>query len=150
MAPADALTISKLSRGHCDNLLTCALLAWPLPASDRTVLPSSSRLSKPLVICPSMNTCMLAHPATVENLRLIRAFGAVVEGPVSKRLMCGDVGSGAMQEPDKVAERVLRMAMGETTDPLLCDFGGIQWVLAAAGVVVIAGCAHYWISKEST
>ena len=26
--------------------------------------------------------------------------------PISKRLMCGDVGAGAMEEPDKIARQV--------------------------------------------
>eukprot|EP00095_Tigriopus_kingsejongensis_P000576 snap_masked-scaffold372_size192401-processed-gene-0.6 protein:Tk00576 transcript:snap_masked-scaffold372_size192401-processed-gene-0.6-mRNA-1 annotation:"c3orf19 homolog" len=43
VAPLDALTLSKLANAHCDNLLTCVLIAWPLH-------------EKPVLVCPSMNT----------------------------------------------------------------------------------------------
>lgn len=44
IAPLDALTLSKLAHGHCDNLLTCIAMAWPF------------KENKPFVVCPSMNT----------------------------------------------------------------------------------------------
>ena len=118
LAPADALTISKLARGNCDNLLTCALLAWP--AED-----------KPLVVCPSMNTKMWAHPATRENVRLVRRYGAHVVGPISKVLVCGDVGEGAMQEPGQIAASV-----GEIVSDLA---DGRRWNGSSKAVVVFCG-----------
>ena len=109
VAPADALTISKLAHGHCDNLLTCALLAWPMEASSEF----AGEPAKPLVLCPSMNTKMWAHPATTHNLKLVRSYGAEIVGPISKRLMCGDVGAGAMEEPERIAKAVEGIARRE-------------------------------------
>ena len=46
IAPLDANTLAKLSTGMADNLLTCVARAWDF--------------SKPIVVCPAMNTAMWA------------------------------------------------------------------------------------------
>lgn len=61
IAPLDALTLSKLAHGHCDNLLTCCFMAWDFKNVDKLV-----------VLCPSMNTKMWQNPATKTNLNRLR------------------------------------------------------------------------------
>ncbi len=146
VAPADCLTLSKLAHGHCDNLLTCALLAWPCLASEEGHLAGEK--PKPLVVCPSMNTKMWAHPATRENLRLVRSFGAECVGPISKRLMCGDVGTGAMEEPAEVARKVA-MAMSSFSTGLKQKKDGGQntsenFLLYGSAAALVLGIAIMW------
>ncbi len=122
VAPLDALTLSKLTRGHCDNLLTCVALAWPR--------------DKPIIVCPAMNTHMWLNPTVRENMQ--RFVNLCVNGyviaPISKRLMCGDVGEGGMQEPDKIAQEVKKIVINHSRPP---NVG--EKVVRAAGVFACVG-----------
>ncbi|KAI8924317.1 flavoprotein [Entophlyctis helioformis] len=90
VAPLDANTMAKAANGLCDNLLTCVLRAW-----DQ---------SKPVVICPAMNTHMWTHPLTARHLSLLQNdLGYIVVDPVSKLLACGDLGMGGMAAPADIA-----------------------------------------------
>ena len=94
VAPASADLIARMATGLADDLATTALLA-----SD-----------KPVLIAPTMNLVMWAHPATQVNLATIEARGVKRVGPGSGELACGEVGSGRMAEPLEiiaVIERVL-------------------------------------------
>ncbi|KAI8813558.1 Phosphopantothenoylcysteine decarboxylase [Cladochytrium replicatum] len=93
IAPLDANTMAKLAGGHSDNLLTCVLRAW-----DPT---------KPVIVCPAMNTFMWTHPFTERHLDTLKGFlGYSVINPISKKLACGDTGVGAMAEVDTIVEKV--------------------------------------------
>ncbi|XP_028136144.1 phosphopantothenoylcysteine decarboxylase [Diabrotica virgifera virgifera] len=92
IAPLDANTLAKISNGICDNLLTCAVRAWDL--------------SKPLVFCPAMNTKMYEHPLTAKQIEILKSFGYYEVPVISKELMCGDVGPGAMAEVPTIVEFV--------------------------------------------
>ena len=60
-----------------------------------------------MILCPSMNTWMWRNPSTKLNLLKIRSFGSIdIIPPIAKRLMCGDVGVGAMEEPSEIAVKV--------------------------------------------
>jgi phosphopantothenoylcysteine decarboxylase len=99
IAPLDANTLAKLSSGMCDNLLTCVVRAWDFSARDG----SSNVKKKPVVVCPAMNTCMYEHPFTARQLAvLVNDLGVVLVDAVSKRLMCNDVGVGAMASVDTI------------------------------------------------
>jgi len=100
IAPLDANTLAKISHGMCDNLLTCLVRAWDI----------NKMKSKPVVICPAMNTCMFEHPLTKRQLDLlVDEFGFQVVQPIHKTLMCGDVGMGAMAQVQQIAEYVLQL-----------------------------------------
>lgn len=46
-----------------------------------------------------MNTLMYLHPLTSTHLDFVRdVLGYKVIGPIAKKLACGDLGQGAMQE----------------------------------------------------
>jgi len=94
IAPATANTIAKLAAGIADDLL------------GTTVLASRA----PLVVAPAMHTEMWQNPATVANVRTLRARGVVLVGPESGRLTGPDVGPGRMSEPDAVVAAVLQAA----------------------------------------
>ena len=97
IAPLDANTLAKLANGICDNLLvhyygkvqlcncimmfmqTCIVRAWDL--------------SRPLIICPAMNTRMWEHPFTAKHLSVLcKELGYQEIPPVFKTLACGDSG----------------------------------------------------------
>ncbi|XP_055984754.1 phosphopantothenoylcysteine decarboxylase isoform X2 [Sorex fumeus] len=92
VAPLDANTLGKVASGICDNLLTCVIRAW-----DR---------SKPLLFCPAMNTAMWEHPITAQQVSQLKAFGYTEIPCVSKKLVCGDQGLGAMAEVDTIVDKV--------------------------------------------
>eukprot|EP00049_Salpingoeca_infusionum_P008826 m.145872 g.145872 ORF g.145872 m.145872 type:complete len:193 (-) comp14144_c0_seq1:370-948(-) len=92
IAPLDANTLGKLSHGLCDNLLTCTARAWDF--------------QKPMIVCPAMNTLMWQHPATKQQLDVLKTWGTTVVDPVSKVLACGDQGVGAMAHVDDIVAKV--------------------------------------------
>ena len=64
IAPATAQTLARLAHGMADNLLSAAVLA----------------AAAPVVICPAMNSQMLAHPATQKNLSTLKKLGYITRG----------------------------------------------------------------------
>eukprot|EP00073_Rattus_norvegicus_P037879 XP_008764530.1 PREDICTED: phosphopantothenoylcysteine decarboxylase isoform X3 [Rattus norvegicus] len=103
VAPLDANTLGKVASGICDNLLTCVIRAWDL--------------NKPLLFCPAMNTAMWEHPLTAQQVGQLKAFGYVEIPCVSKKLVCGDQGLGAMAEVEIIVAKV---------KDVLFQHGGIQ------------------------
>nr|CAD7590932.1 unnamed protein product [Timema genevievae] len=92
VAPLDANTLAKLAQGLCDNLLTCVARAWDP--------------KKPLVFCPAMNTQMWDHPLTSTHISALQSWGYRLVPCVTKTLMCGDTGLGAMAEPGTIVGAV--------------------------------------------
>ncbi|XP_066557769.1 phosphopantothenoylcysteine decarboxylase isoform X1 [Amia ocellicauda] len=92
IAPLDANTLGKIATGICDNLLTCVVRAWDL--------------RRPLLFCPAMNTAMWEHPITARQVKVLKEFGYVEVPCISKRLVCGDEGKGAMAEPSTITDMV--------------------------------------------
>jgi phosphopantothenoylcysteine decarboxylase / phosphopantothenate---cysteine ligase len=91
-APASADLIARMAAGLADDLATTALLA-----SD-----------KPVLIAPTMNLMMWAHPATQANLATLERRGVMRVGPGSGDLACGEVGAGRMAEPDDIVAAIER------------------------------------------
>ena len=79
IVPATANVIAKLAHGIADDLLTNAALAARIP----------------LIVAPAMNSAMLEHPATVENLRALEARGVTIVEPGSGFLAERETGAGA-------------------------------------------------------
>lgn len=90
VAPATADIMAKFALGLADDFLSTAHLAF----------------EGPLVLAPAMNTGMWEHPATRENLTLLRARGARIVEPGSGELACGTVGVGRLAEPELIVEAV--------------------------------------------
>ncbi|KAF9180027.1 hypothetical protein BGZ51_006505 [Haplosporangium sp. Z 767] len=89
----DANTLAKLAGGLCDNLITCILRAW-----DE---------SRPVVVCPAMNTNMWNHKFTAMHLTtLTDVLHYRVIPPISKLLACGDLGVGAMAEYRTIVDAI--------------------------------------------
>ena len=110
VAPTSADLIARMAMGLADDLATTTLLA-----SD-----------KPVLIAPTMNLMMWAHPATQANLATIEARGVKRIGPGSGDLACGEVGSGRMAEPLEIVaaiERLLTVDMRLTEKRALVTSG---------------------------
>ena len=93
ISPLDANTLSKLSNGACDNLVTCVARAWDF--------------SKPIIVCPAMNTFMWHHPVTKQQISTLLCWGYAVVPCVEKKLACGDVGMGAMAAVGAIVTAVI-------------------------------------------
>ncbi|PIA17560.1 HAL3-like domain protein [Coemansia reversa NRRL 1564] len=98
VAPLDANTMAKVANGFCDNLLTCVLRAWDM--------------TKPRIVCPAMNPMMWEHPITTSQITTLENQGFRIVSPISKSLACGDVGMGAMAEPEVIAKEVVSQITG--------------------------------------
>ena len=98
VAPASADLIARMATGLADDLATTALLA-----SD-----------KPVLMAPTMNLMMWAHPATQANLATLEARGVKRVGPGSGELACGEIGSGRMAEPIEIVAAIERVLAGDT------------------------------------
>jgi phosphopantothenoylcysteine decarboxylase/phosphopantothenate--cysteine ligase len=116
IAPLSANTLAKLAAGLADNLLTSAALA--------------SRA--PLVLAPAMNGRMYEHPATKENLELLRRRGAAVVEPGTGRLASkGEWGVGRLAEPADVLGAVEAALGGAPYAPRSLD--GLRVLVTAGG-----------------
>jgi phosphopantothenoylcysteine decarboxylase/phosphopantothenate--cysteine ligase len=113
IAPASANTVAKLAHGHADNLLTAAALAC----------------RRPLIVAPAMNSAMYEHPATQDNLALLRARGArVLEPGTGSLASIGEAGVGRLPEPPELLAAV-EAAIG--AGPL--DLDGLRVLVTAGG-----------------
>nr|XP_061812867.1 phosphopantothenoylcysteine decarboxylase-like [Nerophis lumbriciformis] len=101
IAPLDANTLGKISCGICDNLLTCVVRAWDT--------------SRPLLFCPAMNTAMWQHPITAQQVQRLKEFGYVEIPCIAKKLVCGDVGKGAMAEVSTIIN-VIKQCLQQTSE----------------------------------
>jgi phosphopantothenoylcysteine decarboxylase/phosphopantothenate--cysteine ligase len=110
VAPCTANTISKLAHGISDSLLTVSALAAKCP----------------LLIAPAMDGGMFEHPATQENIEILKKRGAIIIGPAEGHLASGFSGMGRMIEPMEILGHA-RIALGQ------------KGPLAAKKVIVTAG-----------
>jgi phosphopantothenoylcysteine decarboxylase / phosphopantothenate---cysteine ligase len=90
IAPATAHLLARLAHGMADDFLTTMYLAF----TGRVVL------------APAMNNNMWMHPATQENVSVLRKRGHIIVEPEEGLLACGAIGPGRLAEPDKIADVV--------------------------------------------
>ncbi len=96
IAPCTANTIAKMAGGIADNLLTVTALAARCP----------------ILLAPAMDVGMYAHPATQENVRVLRERGVTFAGPAEGRLASGLSGLGRMLEPIELLGHI-RLLLGK-------------------------------------
>jgi phosphopantothenoylcysteine decarboxylase/phosphopantothenate--cysteine ligase len=90
IVPATANVLAKLAHGIADDLLTNAALAARIP----------------LIVAPAMNSAMLEHPATVENLRVLAARGVTIVEPESGFLAERETGPGRLAGEDAIVAAI--------------------------------------------
>ncbi|GAA5924693.1 uncharacterized protein JCM15063_005709 [Sporobolomyces koalae] len=109
VAPCSANTLAKLTHGLCDNILVRSLSSRSICWKNSTSLLRALPQHVPVKLFPAMNTHMYSHPLTSKQLAFVRdELGYRVEGPIPKRLACGDVGMGAMLEWTEIVDQVVR------------------------------------------
>src|SRR3954471_19407422 len=86
VAPCSADFMAKLLHGGADELLSLMCLARPVS-------------QVPLLLAPSMNREMWAHPATQRNMQQLPDDVAHTLGVGSGFQACGEYGDGRMLEP---------------------------------------------------
>ncbi len=93
VAPATADLLAKFAHGLADDFLSTLYLAF----TGRVVL------------APAMNTNMWNHPATRQNIEILRSRGHVIVEPADGLLACGTTGPGRLAEPDDIADAVMKV-----------------------------------------
>jgi len=93
IAPASANTIAAMAAGIANNLLLTTYL--------------SSR--SPVIVAPAMDLDMFKHPATGNNLNILKERGVKIIEPVTGELASGLQGKGRMEEPEMILDYVKRL-----------------------------------------
>ncbi|MEU2395149.1 bifunctional phosphopantothenoylcysteine decarboxylase/phosphopantothenate--cysteine ligase CoaBC [Streptomyces sp. NPDC007369] len=114
VAPATADMLAKAAHGLADDLLTNTLLTARCP----------------VVFAPAMHTEMWEHPATQENVAVLRRRGAVVIEPAVGRLTGKDTGKGRLPDPEEIYEVCVRVLGRGAAEP---DLAGRHVVISAGG-----------------
>src|SRR6202521_4389779 len=110
IAPATANLLAKLARGIADDFLTTLYLAT----------------TAPVIVAPAMNVNMWDHPATRQNVDVLRSRGVHVVPPDEGYLACGMTGAGRLASVEAIAQAV-------------CGRLGIEHDLENETVIVSAG-----------
>jgi phosphopantothenoylcysteine decarboxylase / phosphopantothenate---cysteine ligase len=92
IAPSSANTMAKMAHGVCDNLLLTTYLS----------------VRCPVMFAPAMDFDMFAHPATRQNLKILKSYGNMILEPVSGELASGLSGKGRMEEPENILTEVIK------------------------------------------
>ncbi len=96
IAPCTANTIAKLAHGQADNLLTVTALA----------------MRSSILIAPAMDGGMYDHPATQENIDILKKRGVTFTGPAEGHLASGLAGVGRMVETGEIVGHI-RILLGQ-------------------------------------
>lgn len=111
VAPATANILAKMAMGLADDFLSTVLLATRAP----------------IFVAPAMNHAIYHHPATQDNLSLLKERGIQVIGPDSGYQACGTNGDGRMSEPVEIVESLARF------------FTGVDWLKGKKALVTAGG-----------
>ena len=90
IAPATANLLAKLARGIADDFLTTLYLAT----------------TAPVIVAPAMNVNMWDHPATRQNVDVLRSRGVHIVPPDEGYLACGMTGAGRLAGVEAIAQTV--------------------------------------------
>ncbi len=118
VAPATANIIGKFANGIADDFITSTYLAS----------------TAPILIAPAMNTSMWHHPATLRNLKQLRADGVYVVDPDEGEMACGTVGPGRLSEPERIVAAAL--------DILRKDGKGVVQDLSGEHLLITVGATR--------
>ena len=93
IAPATANFLARLAHGLANDALTCIALALNAQAK--------------VLMAPAMNGNMWLHPATQNNVAILKSRGVEFIGPEEGLLACGYEGLGRLLEVERIAQRAL-------------------------------------------
>lgn len=92
IAPCTANVMAKLAHGLADDSLSCTALACRCP----------------VVVAPAMNAKMWEHPATRENVRVLKTRGVIIVDVGEGELACGYEGKGRLAPLDAIMAAIDR------------------------------------------
>ena len=122
IAPCTANTIARLAHGQADTLLTVTALA----------------MRSPLLIAPAMDGGMYDHPATQENVEMLKKRGVTFIGPAEGHLASGLSGVGRLLETAEILGYI-RILLGQNGalagKKVLVTAGGTQEPLDPVRVI---------------
>ena len=98
IAPATANFIAKLANGICDDTLTNICAAR----------------NTELLVVPAMNLRMWENPANKRNIELLKKDNVYILDPTIGPQACGDSGKGRMEEPNKIADKIIDLINAKT------------------------------------
>jgi phosphopantothenoylcysteine decarboxylase/phosphopantothenate--cysteine ligase len=113
VAPATANSIAKLVHGLADDPVSVTVLAARCP----------------VIVAPAMDAGMFTHPATEQNVGILRQRGVIVVDPEEGHLASGLTGLGRLAAPESIFD-IIRATLGATGDlagcRVLVTAGGTQ------------------------
>jgi len=122
VAPATADTLAKFARGLADDFLSTLYLAS----------------TAPVILAPAMNVNMWQHPATQENLAMLRKRGVRVVEPGEGYLACGMTGPGRLAAQEEILRAVREIVEAQqdlagetvlvTAGPTCEDFDPVRFI----------------------
>lgn len=110
VAPATADILAQFARGIAGDFLSTLYLATKAP----------------VVVAPAMNVNMWEHPATQENIQVLRSRGVHIVDPDEGYLACGMTGAGRLAATETIAQKV-------------CDVLGLRKDLVGQTILITAG-----------
>jgi phosphopantothenoylcysteine decarboxylase/phosphopantothenate--cysteine ligase len=116
VAPATADLLARTAHGRADDLLAGTLLTARCP----------------VIFAPAMHTEMWLHPATQDNVALLRSRGSLVLDPASGRLTGVDTGPGRLPEAARIFEYAVNVLLAAATGRS-ADLQGRRVVVSAGG-----------------
>ena len=128
IAPCTANTLAKLAHGQSNDLLSITALAAQCP----------------VMVAPAMDVGMYEHPATQENVRILRERGVYVAGPAEGRMASGLVGRGRMLEPAELLGHI-RVVLGREMGAL----AGKKVVVTAGGTQEVIDPVRFITNRSS-
>ena len=96
VAPATANALGNFAHGIAPDMLSTLFLATRAP----------------VLVAPAMNCDMLANPAVVENIEILKRRGVEFVEPETGELACGKSGAGRLAPVEKIAERAAEILAG--------------------------------------
>jgi len=130
IAPITAHFIAKMVMGLNDDLLSSILLAT----------------TAPVMIAPAMDLGMWAHPATQDNISVLKKRGVQIIGPEVGLLASGKTGMGRFSEPEKILKQVMMSFPATETQARMAG----EQVLVTAGPTEEAIDPVRFISNRSS
>ncbi|HET6499462.1 MAG TPA: bifunctional phosphopantothenoylcysteine decarboxylase/phosphopantothenate--cysteine ligase CoaBC [Amycolatopsis sp.] len=115
VVPATADLLARAAHGRADDLLSSTLLTARCPVA----------------FFPAMHTEMWEHPATRDNVALLRSRGLVVAEPASGRLTGADTGKGRLADPAEIVELARLLLAAPAALPR--DLVGVRVLVTAGG-----------------
>jgi len=141
IAPLSANFLAKIVRGEAFDLLSSTLLALPK--------------DKPQIFYPAMNTEMLSHPFTKENLealnKLNNKFPVFVHPTANGLLACGDEGEGKLPSVETIVDTTEAFNKNDKPKKILISTGATKAPLDSVRFLTnsSSGLTGYYLAKTA-